>query len=374
VRAFDRGDRGIFLEFYETAPATGSRRRVRLALGHSDREAAKAKADELAAAFRCAEKSRRAELTLAGLFETYLAEVTPSKGAGKRLHDARCAEMFLRHYGASRKPLTLARREWDRFIADRRAARVAPRQAKPGRTVRDRVVAYDLQWLVAVFNWATIAGDGRGGVLLERNPFKGFPLPREESPARPTLTAEQYQTLRDVAPQIHPLFDLLLVLAHETGHRASSLRHLRWSDVDLDRGNVRWRAGSDKIGLEHQTPLTPAAVEALAGARVKHPAIGDAWIFPASRRSEAPCPRHTLNKWWSRAERLAGLEGIPRLGYHSLRRQFATELKDAPLPDLCALGGWKSAQTVLTCYQRPDEGTQRRALAERRTLLASGLS
>jgi hypothetical protein len=38
------------------------------------------------------------------------------------------------------------------------------------RRVGDRVIAYDLKWLLAVFNWATVAGNGQGGALLERNP------------------------------------------------------------------------------------------------------------------------------------------------------------------------------------------------------------
>ena len=52
----------------------------------------------------------------------------------------------------------------------------------------------------------------------------------------------------------------------------------------------------------------------------------------------------------------------------ALRRKFATELKDVPLPDLCALGGWKDAKTILTCYQAPDRGTMRSALTARRAL------
>ena len=59
--------------------------------------------------------------------------------------------------------------------------------------------------------------------------------------------------------------------------------------------------------------------------------------------------------------------------YHSLRRQFATELKDIPLRDLAHVGGWKDTTTLLTCYQQPDDATQRRALESRRTLKASGL-
>ena len=42
------------------------------------------------------------------------------------------------------------------------------------------------------------------------------------------------------------------------------------------------------------------------------------------------------------------------LGYHSLRRRFANDLKTTNLRDLFGLGGWKSPQTVLTVHQQPE--------------------
>ena len=120
--------------------------------------------------------------------------------------------------------------------------------------------------------------------------------------------------------------------------------------------------------------MTDAVHAALVARQRRAAAIGDAWVFPALRRPGSPCPRATFNKWWVRGAALAKLPDSPGLGYHSLRRQFATELKGTPLPDLAALGGWKSAQTILTCYQRPDEATQRAALERRKVLKASGLA
>ena len=38
-------------------------------------------------------------------------------------------------------------------------------------------------------------------------------------------------------------------------------------------------------------------------------------------------------------------------------------MKETPLKDLCYLGGWKEPQTILKCYQRPDEATMREGLA-----------
>ena len=60
VRAFDRGARGIFLEWYEKGPP---RKRVRQALGHHDRERAKGQAEALALAFRRHERAPSGPLT-----------------------------------------------------------------------------------------------------------------------------------------------------------------------------------------------------------------------------------------------------------------------------------------------------------------------
>ncbi len=71
--------------------------------------------------------------------------------------------------------------------------------------------------------------------------------------------------------------------------------------------------------------------------------------------------------WWKKAEVLAQLEPTPGRGWHSLRRKFASDLMHVPLKALCELGGWKSAQTVLTCYQHPDQEQLRDALLDRRS-------
>ena len=65
---------------------------------------------------------------------------------------------------------------------------------------------------------------------------------------------------------------------------------------------------------------------------------------------------------WEKAQTLAGLEPKPGRGWHSLRRKFASDLMNQPLKVLCKLGGRKTIQTVLQCYQRADEGQLRKAL------------
>ncbi|MBA3655959.1 MAG: tyrosine-type recombinase/integrase [Gemmatimonadaceae bacterium] len=365
----------IFFEFYERVPDTDQVRRVRISAGHNDRTAAKSKADELAAAFSKPERARVSEATLNSLFDIYMREVTPMKGASKRAHDHRAAELFKRSWGGNRKISTLNRRDWDKFIHERRRGTLRPvgRKAKENETgVRDRQIAYDLKFLLSVFNWAMTGGDGRGNPLLERNPLKGLPIPREESPRRPLLSDDQYQALQRVGAQVGQHFELALILAHETGHRIGAIRQLRWNDVDLKERRIVWRAENDKIGMEHVAPLSDEAVRALEKRQKENPAIGNSWLFPSPANPSTPCSRHLVRDWWRRAAKRAKLSSTARLGWHSLRRKFVNDMKsDTPMADLCHLGGWRSALTVMTVYQQADQVTMRSALRGREERRAS---
>ncbi len=72
--------------------------------------------------------------------------------------------------------------------------------------------------------------------------------------------------------------------------------------------------------------------------------------------------------WWKKAETRAELAPHRGRGWHSLRRKFASDLMELPLKVLCDLGGWKTAETVLQRYQRPDAGQLRTALEGRRSV------
>ncbi len=363
VRAFEHPRTGrLFLEFGDNG------QRKRIALGHRDRDAAKAKAEEVALAFRRGEPRPTPVPTLRTLFDNYLREVTPQKGPSTQRHDHRAVLLFLAFLGGERKAKTLSRRDWDAFIAWRRRGGDQRDGRTRGRVVGNRVITYDLKFLRSVLKWATTAGDGQGQTLLERNPLEGLSYPKEENPRRPILNDKEYAALLGVSRTVDPAFELALVLANETGHRIGAISLLRWSDVDFESQTIRWRASHDKIGFEHQTPLTGSAFGALQRSRKAQGSIGDAWIFPAPRDHSQPCSRHLFRDWWQEGEALAKIPHEAGLGWHSLRRKFATELKHVPLKDLCYLGGWKEPQTVLKCYQRADPVTMREALASRKRL------
>ena len=326
--------------------------------------AGKRQADEFAAGFFDApnSKAETEPLTLERLFDIYGEEVTPAKTEASQLHDRTATKMFLGFLGRDRRPATLSQRDWDRFIRDRRTGRVGP----SGNPVSNRMIERDLKFLLAVLNWAAKSRDEHGRLLLEANPLKGFRAPRQKNPTRIVLAEEEYQALLEVSRQIGWRFRLALVLAHETGHRIGAIRKLRWSDVDFERGTIRWRAEHEKTGYEHRTPLTAEALAALEEARSKGLGVADAPVLPAPRNPSKCTSSERAHTWWKRAERIAALEPKPGRGWHSLRRKFASDLMDQPLKVLCELGGWREAKTVLQCYQRADEAQLRNALENRR--------
>jgi integrase len=138
------------------------------------------------------------------------------------------------------------------------------------------------------------------------------------------------------------------------------------SPPNKSRSSVAWLAT-----LRFVPGPPPVAVQALEAARARSAGIGDAWVFPAVESPDRPLSRHTPTKWWRALEHKASVTHVPRCGWHSLRRKFATEMKHAPLRDLAYLGGWKSVATVVNVYQQPDDATMQSALATRRALSAS---
>lgn len=343
VNLFDRGTRGLYVEYRD-----GTRKRI--ALGKISWDEGKRKADEIALQFRSI--SPNAPMSLGKLFDIYEREVTPTKSLGSQEHDRRRRKRFISFLGYDRKPESLSVRDWNRYITDRK------------KDVGEEVIRGDLAFLCAVLNWATIAGDGKGGTLLLRNPLKGLPFPKNDSPVRRVMTDDEYLKFRAASKPFG--MELFAVLAHETGHRGASIRQLRWSDVDFRGKRIHWIGSHDKMGNDHFTPLTDEAVTALETARRNAMAIGDAFLFAG----ETGCmTAHRARHLFNLIARKSGLPKGKRYGWHSLRRKFANDLDgNASLKTIADLGGWKKPETVIRCYLKSNEGAQREALKHRKVV------
>ena len=359
VRVFPDPKTGILqIEWRENG------RRLTRSLKHRDWSRAKRQADELAAGFNCPEsqEAQLEPLTLARLFDIYGEEVTPTKAEASQKYDRGTMRMFLKFFGRHRRPDTLSQRDWDRFIRARRSGRAG----RSGRPVGNRTIQQDLKLLIAILNWAAKSRDEEGRLLLDSNPLRGLKTPTEKNPTRVLLTDAEYQALLRASEAMDWRFRVALVIAHETGHRIGAIRQLRWSDIDLEAKIIRWRAENEKTGYEHRTPVTAEVLAVLEEARMQNPRGWDSPVLPAPKDSSRCLDRSRVRVWWDKAQKLAGLEPKRGRGWHSLRRKFASDLMDQPLKVLCQLGGWKTAQTVLQCYQRADEDQLRKALGHRR--------
>ena len=374
-RGYSAGERGrnrvrVFPDpktgFYQIEWRENGRRFTR-SLKHRDWRRAKRQADEFAADYAGPELNGRKEpepqpLTLGTLFEIYGEEVTTTKAEASQKYDRGTMRMFLKFFGGHRRPDTLSQRDWDRFIRARRAGSAG----RSGRPVGNRTIQQDLKLLIAILNWAAKSRDEMGRLLLDSNPLRGLKTPTEKNPTRVVLTQTEYEALLKASVSMDWRFRVALVIAHETGHRIGAVRQLRWSDIDIEGRTIRWRAEHEKTGYEHRTPVTAEALAILDEAQRRNPRIGNRPLLPAPKNPSRCLDRSRVRVWWQKAERLAGLEPKRGRGWHSLRRKFASDLMNQPLKVLCELGGWKTAQTVLQCYQRADEDRLREALEDRR--------
>ena len=361
VRVFGDPKTGLYqIEWRENG------RRLTRSLKHRDWSRAKRQADEAAAGLATYEPNGRAEaesapLTLGRLFEIYGEEVVPTKQRRTQRQNRATMRMFLDFLGRDRRPETLSRRDWDRFIRERRAGRIGP----SGKPVSDSTIAFDLKILLAIFNWAAKSRDEHGNLLIGFNPLKGLGGPKVKNPTRVVLSDEEYEALLKVSRQVGWRFHVALVLAHETGHRIGAIRNLRWSDIEFEDKTILWRAEHEKTGYEHRTPMTDEAIAASDEARRYARGAEDALVLPAPRDPSKCVSPSRVSTWWQTAERRAGLEPKRGRGWHSLRRKFASDLIGLPLKVLCDLGGWREARTVLRCYQHTDEVQLRTALDSR---------
>jgi integrase len=146
--------------------------------------------------------------------------------------------------------------------------------------------------------------------LIDRNPFRGFPVPVEANPLRPITTGDELMKLTTAAKEVGHQVELYLLLMHETGHRCTAVGRLRWSDIDLEKGWVTWRAEHDERGVEHSTVLSDELVNALRVARRAAARIGDGWVFPPPTEPEKPIRRDLLRDWWPKLEAKAKLDRV----------------------------------------------------------------
>ncbi len=385
VRVYERSPAGPL--YVRTWDAVRGRWRKR-SLGHHDRANAKAFAHELHARLVQGEEDRQAgRVTLSEVFALYRHHKTPTKSPAQQREDHRKAKLWTRFLGPKKDPHKVSLAEWERFkrarsegAIDARGRHVAP---KKRRTVSARMLEIDCGWLSAVFRWGTLWRLPDGGYLMRENPVRGYPVPREKNPKRPVVTEERYRKMLAAADEVDvrvnwngkretvraPIREAL-ILTNELGRRYGAILALRYSDITPDlgpHGSIRFRADSDKMGVESVVPMSREARRAIDRILRERPGVGDLPLFPSPRDPSKPVSRHLASKWFRECEEEARLEHVNGLGWHGLRRKFATEMSHVPDRLVARLGGWKNPRT-LDLYSQPTGTMLAEALEQRREL------
>lgn len=178
---------------------------------------------------------------------------------------------------------------------------------------------------------------------------------------RHLTTAEASRVLAYAATEQQPWCDFwrLLIL---TGVRASTLREMKWSHLDLRAAASTWAVPTSKNGDPQLVPLTDTAAEILKnrlrdapkGSKGKPASV---WVFPM--REDASKCIADLDHAWGRVKEHAQLDNVR---IHDLRRtagSWATQ-GGAPLPAVGKLLGHRSHNSTAV-YARADIAAAREA-------------
>ncbi len=209
------------------------------------------------------------------------------------------------------------------------------------------------------FGWAVKEG------YVKHNPTNGIEKPRLLRKAKATLTREQYEKLRrtitdEAAANISTLKDGELVwlvdvvdIAVQTGMRLGEICAMRWSWIDLSKGEITVRRSSDfqpKSGHERVIPITPHVRSILSSHAKGGGTQPDEFVFQ-SRRGRVRDADHLAPEYVSRRFRHLRIKaGLPSsIRFHSLRHTFCTWLiqSGTPVPVVQRLAGHADIKTTM---------------------------
>jgi integrase len=183
---------------------------------------------------------------------------------------------------------------------------------------------------VAVREWMWME---ENPVLKVRKPS----LPRGR--ARFLSDTERKSLLVACQANANPYLYTVVVLALSTGARYNEIMHLRWEDVDLNRGIAKLE--KTKNGERRAIPLTGLALNLLQELKRTRQRVDTPYLFP---RTDGKAPME-IRKQWNDTLKAAQIEDFR---FHDLRHSAASYLamNGATLVEIAAVLGHKTLQMV----------------------------
>jgi len=190
------------------------------------------------------------------------------------------------------------------------------------------------------------------GALI-RNPIASVSLLNEPNTRDMVLKGTMLERILKAAP---PAFAAVIEFDHETGHRKTEVRFLRWEQVDLSVGCIRLSAKVTKTNQARIVYLTSRALEILRQVP-RHLHSPYVFLNPDTGR-----PWSELNKMLTRSCDRAGLKGI---WFHDLRRSFVTNARRSGVAEsvVMKLSGYRTRSTFAR-YNVIDEADLKAAVEQ----------
>jgi integrase len=185
-------------------------------------------------------------------------------------------------------------------------------------TINNRIAA-----VKAMYNWAldneVINNAPRLKAVKKITPQKG---------EKPTFTTRQIQALLEVA---NIQMKAMIWLGLNCGFGCTDCAELKWKDLDLGNGRVRFPRG--KTGIERNLPLWPETIQVLKeihkkGELVFYTRRGNPWVRATRNKEGDGNEKYTkddaVTKEFSKLIKKAGIKMEKGVGFYALRRTAAT--------------------------------------------------
>lgn len=157
---------------------------------------------------------------------------------------------------------------------------------------------------------------------LDRNPFARVKLVKVQNGKTRFLSPEEEARLLD---KLGPIYGPWARLAILTGLRLSEQFHLRWADVDLDRGLIT--LPETKAGKVQYAPLNEEAKDLLRTRQIQqmNKGVASPFVYPSETLATPLDQRNFYARIFRPAVVAAKLDG-DGVGWHTLRHTFASRL------------------------------------------------
>lgn len=256
-------------------------------------------------------------LTLKGILERYLAEITPQKRSAE---SERLRLMKLMRHPVCSLPLSDVSSS---AIASFRDERI--KVAAAGTVCRElSLIHHALE--VARREW---------GFRIPVNPVQSVTKPRLQNARNRRLRGGELERLQSALAQTrNPLVGSIVLFAIETGMRRAEILSLQWSLVSLDQRTAHIPVS--KTGKARTIALSPRAIAILSTRRDL--TEGEGLVFPI-----------TANAFRLAWERLRTRAGLKDLRFHDLRHEAISRFFEIglALPEVALLSGHRDSRMLL---------------------------